>query len=124
MVARRGTVVVEVDLDLVGRATEMVGVDSICAAVAEVDDVVDAGTIFVGVADVAPAADDVDGGTRVTDAGAMATRGAGSGAAPALGDGGDGAPMDLSSECARCRGGEWLATGNLVKRSAKGMPGR
>ena len=74
MVARTGAVVVEVDLDLVDRAIEMVGVDSICAVVAEVDDVVDACAIFVGVAGAVPATGDVDGGTRVTDAGVMATR--------------------------------------------------
>ena len=76
MDARAGTVVVEVDLDLVGRATEMVGVDWICAAVAEVADVVDAGTIFMGVADAAPAAGDGDCGAWVTDAGAAAASGA------------------------------------------------
>ena len=67
---------VEVDLDFAGRATEMVGVDSICAAVANVVDVVDAGTTFTGVADATLAMGDGDCGARVTDAGAAAARGA------------------------------------------------
>ena len=76
MVARAGTVVVQVDLDLVGRATEMVGVDSICAAVAEVADVVDAGTTFTGVAGATLAMGDDDCGARATYAGAAFARGA------------------------------------------------
>ena len=76
LVARAGAVVVEVDLDFAGRATEMVGVDSICTAVARVVDVVDAGTIFTGVADATLAVGVGDCGAEVTNAGAVAARGA------------------------------------------------
>ena len=86
MAAREGAVdAVEVDADLgfAGSAIEMVGVDSICVAVAEVVDVVDADAgssvedaIFVVAVDAISAVDDGGGGTMVASAGVVVARGA------------------------------------------------